>query len=43
LAEVESTGARINDAMPTSVRQITLSTATIMVIWRNRALATAPI
>ena len=42
LAEVESTGARINDAMPTSVRQITLSTATIMVIWRNRALATAP-
>jgi len=41
LAEVESTGVRINDAMPTSVRQITLTTATIMIIWRNSSTVTA--
>src|SRR5215831_7134691 len=42
LAELESIGARINDAMPTSVRQITHSMAKIMVIWRNSSTATAP-
>src|SRR5262249_43329475 len=39
MAEAESTSARINDAVPTSVRQITLSTAKIIVILRKSRTA----
>jgi hypothetical protein len=36
-----ATGARINDAMPTSVHQTTHSMAEIMVIWRSSTVTEA--